>query len=86
MNQITHFLDHSNVYGSDDEEAKSLRTFRDGTLKVTPQKGHHQLDLLPPDNAAEDNCTLSKRVSGVEPPAIVKCFKAGQNSFQVNFL
>ena len=77
MNQLTHFLDHSNVYGSDSEEAAALRTFKNGALKVTPRKGHHELDLLPPDNEAEDNCTLSKLVSGIDPPPQVKCFKAG---------
>lgn len=79
MNQLTHFLDHSNVYGSDNEEATALRTLKNGALKVTPQKGHHQLDLLPPDEQSEDNCTLSKSVSGVESPHFVKCFKAGGN-------
>ena len=77
MNQLTHFLDQSNVYGSDDDEAAALRTFKNGALKVTPQKGHHQLDLLPADNDPEMDCTLPKSVSGIEPPSSVKCFKAG---------
>ncbi|XP_032786422.2 peroxidase [Daphnia magna] len=77
MNQLTHFLDNSNVYGSDDTEAAALRTFENGALKVTPQKGHHELDLLPPDNDPEMNCTLPKAVSGVEAPKHIKCFKAG---------
>lgn len=78
MNQLTHFLDNSNVYGSDDTEAAALRTFENGALKVTPQKGHHELDLLPPDNDPEMNCTLPKAVSGVEAPKHIKCFKAGE--------
>jgi len=77
MNQLTHFLDHSNVYGSDVTDAAELRTFKDGQLKVTPRKGHHELDLLPPDLNATDNCTLSKAVTGVEPPPEIRCFKAG---------
>ena len=34
MNQITHFLDGSNVYGSDEEDAKQLRTQRGGLLRT----------------------------------------------------
>ena len=34
MNQITHWLDASNVYGSSYTFAKKLRTMKDGLLKV----------------------------------------------------
>jgi peroxidase len=77
MNQVTHFVDQSNVYGSDLTETNELRTFIGGALKVTPRRGHHGLVLLPPDEKAETNCTLSKNVTGIEPPKEVKCFKAG---------
>ncbi|XP_069177766.1 salivary peroxidase/catechol oxidase-like isoform X1 [Procambarus clarkii] len=44
MNQITSFIDASNVYGSSLEELRELRSFSDGLMKVgTP--GH---PLLPP--------------------------------------
>ena len=76
MNQLTHLLDNSNVYGSDDEEAKALRTFKSGQLNVTA-RGGHRMDLLPPDNNPEMECTLSKNLTGIDPPAEVKCFKAG---------
>ena len=77
MNQNTHFLDGSQIYGSYSETAAVLRTFSKGALKVTPRKGHHDLDLLPPDNEAQTSCALPKFVSGIDPPAHVKCFKAG---------
>lgn len=77
MNQVTHYLDHSNVYGSDLNDSLALRTFIGGALNVTQRRGHHELSLLPPDDAAETNCTLSKNVTGIEPPKEVKCFKAG---------
>ena len=38
MNDITSFIDASNVYGSDDDRAAALRTFKNGELK-TSQKG-----------------------------------------------
>lgn len=42
MNQITHFIDASNVYGSDDVRAAALRT-NDGTGRLLVSAG----DLLP---------------------------------------
>ena len=35
MNQITHWLDNSNIYGSNEEESEELREGRSGLLKVT---------------------------------------------------
>ena len=75
MNGNTHFLDLSNVYGSDDAAAAELRTFVKGGLKVNHQ--NHHLDLLPPDMKTDTNCTLSKPVSAVAVPVKVQCFKAG---------
>lgn len=74
MNQFTHYLDQSNVYGSDDKLANELRTFQEGKLKVTRRS---DLDLLPADDESKVSCALSKRVSGIDPPSDVKCFKAG---------
>ncbi|KAK4015956.1 hypothetical protein OUZ56_030921 [Daphnia magna] len=76
MNQFTHYLDQSNVYGSDDKLANELRTFQEGKLKVTRRS---DLDLLPADDESKVSCALSKRVSGIDPPSDVKCFKAGDS-------
>lgn len=46
INQITAWIDGSNVYGSDDATAASLRTHVDGKLKMSPN------DLLPLVNGA----------------------------------
>ena len=46
LNFITSWLDGSQIYGSDDETASSLRTFHDGLLKVS---AHPTGDLLPCD-------------------------------------
>lgn len=79
MNQLTHFLDHSNVYGSDDEEAHELRAFKGGLLKVTPRSKHGELDLLPPDDDPEEECVEPVVLDGVDPSAESKCFKAGDS-------
>ena len=44
MNQLTHWLDASNIYGSDDREAQLLRSKSGGKLRVTTQGNE---DLLP---------------------------------------
>ena len=41
MNQITHWLDGSNIYGSSDKSAAQLRSFVRGTLKDTAQARRH---------------------------------------------
>ena len=43
MNQLTHWLDGSNIYGSEHEEAENLREKRDGLLKSTTKKGAEML-------------------------------------------
>ena len=56
MNQITHWLDASNIYGSDDHEAYLLRSNPrskngEGKLKVTTDGGE---DMLPKCNRFSD--------------------------------
>ena len=82
MNDNTHFLDASPVYGSDDRKARDLRSpDNQGHLRVTHfwkfPTGHHQFDLLPADEEIDASCALSRAVSGIDPPNHVKCFDAG---------
>ncbi|CAL4123854.1 unnamed protein product [Meganyctiphanes norvegica] len=65
MNQISSFIDSSNVYGTNEKEAKELRSFSSGELKAHSEGGR---SLLPP-NAREcrDRITLNA------------CFKAGDS-------
>jgi len=68
INQITHWLDSSNVYGSDDEEAATLRLFRDGLLTTTPSAFRGKMPLLPEDPDNEE-CRATQ-----------PCFVAGEPS------
>ncbi len=52
MNQITSFIDASNVYGSDATRAAALRTFSGGKLATSP---HATGDLLPFNTAGLPN-------------------------------
>ncbi|KAL8576330.1 hypothetical protein ACOMHN_006253 [Nucella lapillus] len=61
INQITSYLDASQVYGSTDDENRVLRTFRQGQLRTS------QRDLLPRD---------PKETCRVDNPRDF-CFKAG---------
>ena len=68
INQVTSYLDASVVYGSSEEEARELREFVGGRLRMqrigSPKNG---LDLLPPADGAQD-CRSANRS---------RCFRAG---------
>ncbi|KAK6024206.1 heme peroxidase [Ostertagia ostertagi] len=55
INQNTHFLDLSAVYGSEECEGASVRSFVNGELRTYVHSG----DVLPPQNKNDSNC-LSK--------------------------
>ncbi|XP_054709398.1 uncharacterized protein LOC129219104 [Uloborus diversus] len=67
LNQVTAFVDSSNVYGSDRCEARMLRTFIGGKLNVTKHPLGHK-DLLPQTSNHKD-C--------VAPSGL--CFEAGDS-------
>jgi peroxidase len=76
MNQITHLLDGSNVYGSDDEDALKLRSGSDGVLETYSPQGE-QRQLLPQEEGeTKDECAIDERKQEVEDQ---KCFKAGDS-------
>ena len=45
VNQITHWLDSSNVYGSQDDMSDQLRSGRNGLLRVERENGREQLPI-----------------------------------------
>ena len=77
MNQLTHWLDASNIYGSDDHEAELLRTKSGGKLEITidgPSLDEAQ-DFLPKCNKHPD--MENEIESCVEQPCGTDCFAAG---------
>ncbi|XP_053639505.1 salivary peroxidase/catechol oxidase-like isoform X3 [Cherax quadricarinatus] len=78
INQVTSFLDGSNVYGSDDQEMAQLRLWEDGMLKYKPVR--FRKPLLPPlhhfqegecrENSRNLHCFLAGDVRVNEQPAL----------------
>ena len=52
MNQITHWLDNSNVYGSGSNDSVEVRSYARGLLRVDVQS--NGMEMLP--DAGEDEC------------------------------
>ena len=76
MNQITHFLDSSNVYGSDDEDVKALREYKGGLLKTYKPDQHGDRTLLPQEGEeGKDECQIEEAQQTRENR---KCFVAGK--------
>ena len=71
MNQITHWLDSSNVYGSGESDARKLRSFRGGRLRSG--RGLNGAEMLP-DNGDNDCGGTSSGNQG-------RCFLAGNDNF-----
>ena len=74
MNQITHFHDASNVYGSDEEDATDLRESEDGLMKTN--KNTHQKGLLPQAEGKleGEECKIAK---DTQDSLNRKCFRGG---------
>lgn len=64
INQLTAYLDGSNVYGSTEEEIKNLRAFKGGKLKILKL---HNEDYLPQEQHKTDDCAIQEQA----------CFMAG---------
>ncbi|XP_077504345.1 salivary peroxidase/catechol oxidase-like [Amblyomma americanum] len=66
LNQLTAYMDASNIYGSTEEEAKALRSFRDGRLAST---SFSRDELLPRQTDSTQECN--------EQGTDFICFRAG---------
>ena len=74
MNQFTHWLDASNVYGSNDQDSEKLRLGSGGKLKFSTQNGQ---DMLP---LCSEFSELNDKYTGIEAcnqPCGEDCFAAG---------
>ncbi|XP_037094384.1 peroxidase-like [Pollicipes pollicipes] len=70
LNQITAFLDGSNIYGSDDEQTSSLRAHAGGRLRVqTTEDGR---ELLPISADPKDGCNRNASMAVNQ-----YCFRSG---------
>lgn len=79
MNQVTHFHDGSQIYGSSDNDARMLRSLTGGKLiEQNRLRGPHELPLLPADNSTRVNCSSMRDSQFASPPSTVQCFKAGR--------
>lgn len=66
MNQATHYLDGSMIYGTTDERAWSLRTFSNGQLSAEMKNGH---EYLPQADKPLQQCQVSSNTSA--------CYQSG---------
>lgn len=73
VNEITSYLDSSNVYGSDLENANSLRKFTGGELLVEAFPDIYQLPVLPAAESAGGEAGFCRSENVTAEP----CFRAG---------
>ncbi|PSN56140.1 hypothetical protein C0J52_03325 [Blattella germanica] len=66
MNQATHMLDASMIYGTTDEKTKALRTYSKGQLVVEMKDGH---EYLPQTDKPMQHCQVTSNTSA--------CYKSG---------
>lgn len=72
LNQLTHFVDGSMIYGNDEQQALGLRQFRSGLLKSSRINGQ---EFLPFDGRIGEGCILP--TAGIRRG--MRCFVAGDN-------
>ena len=72
INQITHWLDASNVYGSLVPVARSLRQFRDGLMRTTTVDGEEFLPIDPEEvcRGKTGKCALAGDLRVNEQPTL----------------
>lgn len=72
LNQLTHFIDASMIYGNDEQQAAGLRQFQGGLMKSSRING---AEFLPFDARIGEGCILP--TSGIRRG--MRCFVAGDN-------
>ncbi|XP_017487596.1 PREDICTED: chorion peroxidase-like [Rhagoletis zephyria] len=74
LNQLSSYIDGTNIYGANDAEARELRAFSGGRLKVSTVNSEEFLPMKP---ANDTNCQLPKGGGGGLPQ--MRCFAGGDN-------
>ena len=76
LNQLTHYLDGSMVYGSDNHHARDLRAFRNGLLKFSIV---NKLEFLPQDDVGNrtDECAIPEELQRRRDRGRRLCFFGG---------
>ena len=73
MNQATHLLDGSMLYGTSQEKAKALRQMSGGKMKTQiDMDGHEYLPVFTPDKKME-RCQISRNSSTCYESGILSC-------------
>lgn len=72
LNQLSHFIDGSMIYGNDEQQALGLRQFQGGLLKSSRINGN---EFLPFDGRIGEGCILP--TAGIRRG--MRCFVAGDN-------
>lgn len=72
LNQLTHFIDGSMIYGNDEQQALGLRQFQGGLLKSSRING---AEFLPFDGRIGEGCILP--TAGIRRG--MRCFVSGDN-------
>jgi peroxidase len=72
LNQLTSFLDGSQIYGNDEQQALGLRRFQGGLMKSSQING---MEFLPFDARLGEGCVLP--TAGIRRG--MRCFVAGDN-------
>ncbi|XP_061672534.1 eosinophil peroxidase-like [Syngnathoides biaculeatus] len=88
LNALTAFLDASQVYGSEEEEALELRdlTTDEGLLRVNEQFTDKGRELLPFTKAMANICATRARITNDKNAEEVLCFFAGDERSTENIL
>ncbi|XP_068594955.1 eosinophil peroxidase-like isoform X1 [Brachionichthys hirsutus] len=86
MNSLTAFIDASQVYGSDEEKARSLRDLssREGLLRVNTMYNDNGRELLPFVNLDTNMCATRAAITNDSNAREVPCFVSGDERVDEN--
>lgn len=75
QNDVTHWWDASQLYGSDEQTSAKLRSFKDGKMKVSPKNGLLPLDKKTGIEITGEFVNLNINETQFSPSGIWRLFK-----------